>query len=246
VSRSFTGGGALRYAGLVVDSTAIETTPVSLAMWIKRTAISAASEEALFYNGQAGTTNHFIALGINPDNTVFCRTRTTSPANATSTATIADTTNWHLVVGVWAATNSRTIYVDGNAGVTETSTRDPTNTPTRFSLFSNLNNTPTAGLNGYGAYIAVWNVALSSSDVTSLWNGGGGVDPTTIQNASLVGAWDVTGNESPEVDDIGAFDLTVTNGTFSADNPFTVGGGGSGLYNKLHGLFGGKLVGKVA
>jgi hypothetical protein len=247
MSRSFDGtNDLLTISSAVVDATTIDTTPVSVAMWIKRAQTSAAAVERLMIAGVAGATNNMLSLGINTNNTLFCRTRTTGDADATSTATIADTTNWHLVVGVWAGIADRKIYVDDNAAVQNTTSRDPSTATNLFRIGASTDNAApfTGEYTGLIAYVTVWNTALSDANVASLWNGGAGVDPTTVASGNLVAAWDLTGDESPEVDDVGAFDLTVTGATFSTDNPFAVGG--SGLYNKLHGLFGGKLVGKVA
>jgi hypothetical protein len=230
LSRSLSGTNDLLTIGsAVVDATAIETTPVSVAIWVKRGRTSAAGVERLVVAGVAAATNNQISIGINTDNTVFCRTRSTGDADATSSATIADTTNWHLIVGVWAGIADRTIYVDDNAGVPNTTSRDPSTTTNLFRIGASADNGPpyTAEFQGLVAYVTVWNKALSSGEVASLWNSGAGVDPTTVANGNLVAAWDLTGNESPEVDDVGASDLTVVGTTFSTDNPFTVGGGGT-------------------
>jgi hypothetical protein len=250
MSRSFDGANdVLTYSAKLVDATTIDTTPVSFACWVKRARTASASEEFLMCAGSTATpTSHYIALLINSTtDTVTARSRTTSNAAATSSATIADTTNWHLVVAVFAGIADRTIYVDANAGVQNTTSRDPTSATDIFRIGA----TPETGIGsefqGLIAYPTVWNnKALNSTDVSQLWNSGAGVDPTTVQSGTAIAHWRLTGNASPEPSSIGTFDLTVSGTTFSADDPFTIGGGGSGLYNKLHGLFGGKLVGKVA
>jgi hypothetical protein len=248
MSRSFDGtDDHLTYSGAVVDATAIETTPISIALWIKRARSSAAAAERLVTAGVSGATNNLMAIGINTDNTVFCRSRSTGDADSTTVATITDTTTWHLVVGVWASLTSRTVYLDGTAATPNTTSRDPSVATNIFRVGASLDSGApfTLEYQGLIAYLTVWNTALTGGDVTSLYNSGSGVDPTTIANGNLVAHWDMTGDESPEVDDVGAFDLTVTGATFSTDNPFTVGAAGQPTIARFGAVPGMRLGGQT-
>jgi len=175
-------------------------------------------------SGPDNSAAHYIGIGIETDNTAWCRARTTSNAQATSSVTIEDTDTWHLIVGAFADVDDRTIYIDGNAGVNNTTSRDPTTATALFSIGSTLESSFGAEFSGLMAYATVWNKALSSVEVASLWNSGAGADPTTVASGNLVAHWPMTGNASPEPDSVGEFDLTVNGTTFSTDNPFTVGG----------------------
>lgn len=241
MSRSFDGtNDALSYSGAVVDATNVDTTPKSFACWIKRGRATTGSDEFLMCAGTtAAPTSHYLALSISGTDTIQARARTTSNANATSSATITDTTNWHLVVAVFTSITSRTVYVDGNAGVTDTTSKDPVTATDLFRIGA----TPEAAFGseyqGLIAYPTVWNnLALTSGNVSSLWNGGAGVDPLTIQNASIVAHWRLTGNVSPEPSSVGSFDLTLSGTTFSSDNPFSISGGGSGVVPQFMNVYG--------
>jgi hypothetical protein len=236
MSRSYDGANdRLQVAAAVFDATAIDATPVAIATWIKRARTSAAAEEFLACGGVSGATSHYCAIAINTSNQVLCRTRTTSNAEAIDTVnTITDTTTWHLVFAVWKGIADRRIYVDGNAGVANTTSRDPVTATDFFCLGA----TPESGIGseyqGLQGYTAVW-TGLSKTDGQwdamrdAIWNSGAGADLSTIESANQVAYWPLTSNADPEVNskNPGTFDLTVTTATFSTDNPFTLGGGGA-------------------
>jgi hypothetical protein len=115
------------------------------------------------------------------------------------------------------------ISIDGGAFTTSGSSRDPTIATSLLSLGGNLSATPGGDYLGLLAHPTVWGTALSDTDVSNLWNGGSFVDFETIQSGSLIQHCPLTRNESPEVDDIGAFDLTVSGATYSSDEPYSSG-----------------------
>lgn len=228
MSRSFDGDNdSLNIESVVFNATTIETTSVAMACWIKRGRTSAAAEEMLMIGGANSLGGNYQALLINTSNQVQARTRTSSNANATG-GTITDTTSWHLVVAIFAGTALRYVSIDGGSTVSDTTSRDPTTATAEFAIAGRP--TTVDEFQGLMAYPTVW-TGLSKTQAewntfcANLWNNGSGVDPKTIENANCIAHWDLTGNESPEVDDVGTFDLIVNNTTFSTDNPFTVGGG---------------------
>lgn len=62
---------------------------------------------------------------------------------------------------------------------------------------------------GLIAELAIWNMALSQSDVEAL---AAGAVPTTIQSGNLISYCPILGDDSPEPDIVGSFPLTI-NGT---------------------------------
>ena len=224
MSRSFSGANdTLRYAGAVVDCTATEVTNITFAVAVKRGRTSHSSDEVLMHCGPSANSNHLIGLEINATtNTVDATIRTSSGATSTSVATLADTTTWHLVVGKWVS-GVPYISIDGGAFTTSGASRDPTTATSLLSLGGNLSATPGGDYLGLLAHPTFWGTALSDTDVSNLWNGGSFVDFETIQSGSLIQHCPLTRNESPEVDDIGAFDLTVSGATYSSDEPYSSG-----------------------
>lgn len=66
---------------------------------------------------------------------------------------------------------------------------------------------------GRVAEAAIWNVALTASEVAALAKG---VSPLQIRPASLQAYWPLIGRQSPEPDWVGGFNLTLTNAPANA------------------------------
>ncbi len=229
MSRHFDGDNDyLRVASAVFDASTLETTPASVLIWFKRDRSAVGDEETLMCMSAGTASNNLCEIVFTTADRVGVRTRTSSNSHALSTV-LTDTASWHMAVGVYgdtstgaATTSSRSVYLDGAAASTEPTAKDPTSASTQLTFGGNEASTPTQDFQGYMAYLTVWNKALSSSEVASLYNSGAGADPLTVANGNIIAYWPLTGNESPEIDQVGAFDLTVTGTTFSSDNPFTL------------------------
>lgn len=71
--------------------------------------------------------------------------------------------------------------------------------------------TPDNYYDGMLAHWAVWNSALSQAQIEGLHGGGSsGDNPLAVQAANLVAYWPLAGDASPEPDDKGSYDLTLT------------------------------------
>lgn len=229
-SRSFDGDNdVLTATAVVLDSTTTETTQISVVTWLKRSHTSFGTEETVWVNGAAGTGNHLHTLVINTDNTLTIRARTTANSQCTTSGTIADTTTWHMVVTKVVSTTAMSISIDGGTftDCTGLTARDPTTATDTFRFGGTLAATPVNEYSGLLGWSAAYRSGVTQGNVTSLWNSGAGADPSTV--GSPVAVWDMSGNESPEVNNItpGTYDLTLLGGgtnpsglTFSSDNPF--------------------------
>jgi hypothetical protein len=112
-------------------------------------------------------------LQINASNAVVARLET-----GAATAGTVSTGTWYLATAVYEASNSRYAYLN--------TTKSAQNTTDRTAGWNSL----TIGANGYASQssyfdgilgeCAVWNVALSDSDVSSLYNSGSGVAMDTV------------------------------------------------------------------
>lgn len=138
----------------------------------------------------AGTANFFAltVMGNVGGDPIYARTRATAEAQAVST--IGYTTNtWHHGCAVFAAANDRRIYLDGgNKGINNTNL-----TPV------SLDNTSVGALIVSGAFWefsgdiavpAIWNAALTDSDVRQLAHG---ALPWHVRPQSLLACWDEFG-----------------------------------------------------
>ena len=86
--------------------------------------------------------------------------------SATTTSVITNT--WFMGTGVFTSATSRTIYLNGTDATTGTTSRTPT-TPTRILLFADYTGAVSVNCSGIIGEVAVWDAALTSSDVASLY-----------------------------------------------------------------------------
>lgn len=218
MSRSFDG------ATTSLDNTTASpatAAPLSISVWFKPAAIS--TTQTLVGLNTTGGGNHQFELVMDSTNVIQAQARDTGASQAATTGSVNNGV-WNFAGAVFTDVTHRFAYLNGEyaggvgttrtpSGVNEIRVGKSRSGGAAFNQFAN----------GLIAYVVVWDVALSQANLDSLYNGGAGVDPTTIQGANIVAIYDLTGNESPEVDDDGALDLTVTAATFSSDNPFTLG-----------------------
>lgn len=202
--------------------------PFTLSVWLKPA--SNASGTAL----SLANTNvsPYVALALNATPIGFAEVKGTSVRDALATAGIAAGTWGHLCVVVTSAL-STTVYVNGANSGTNT-----TNNPITFSgltlvivgaLQVTTGTTHTSFRNGSIGEAAVWNTALTSTDITNL---AAGTNPTTVEPTNLQRYWRLNpGDESPEPDYLGLGPSLVLTGTTSnvGDDPPVSAPGGSGL-----------------
>ena len=89
-----------------------------------------------------------------------------------STARALDT--WHFVVVKFVAGGTSTLYIDNASVDTGTAPSIIADTTSRFELFS-FNTSSVSSRAGLIDSVGIWNRALDSSELTTLWNSGSGV-----------------------------------------------------------------------
>ena len=109
-------------------------------------------------------------LRINSD-TKTVQYNTNAPFSANSTASYT-TNTWNMATAVGTSTTSRTVYLNAANSATHTTSRTPT-TPDRvcigFSRTTGSDNVPS--YEGYLAEVAIWNVTLTTDELSSLYTG---------------------------------------------------------------------------
>ena len=165
-----------------------------------------------------GGYNDMLKIAVKTDSKVelISLDATNSYVVATTTASAA-TGAWQTVAGVWAASNSKALYLNGGNKVTNTGASAVAFADlSRVALGANVLGPPLEYFDGRLAHVAVWTAALTDDDVAILH---AGLHPTRVKPASLIAYWSLSGKDSPEVDIIGRNDLTVTNATVSNEEP---------------------------
>lgn len=89
---------------------------------------------------------------------------------------------WHHATAVFASTTSRTSYIDGIAGTTNTVSSDPTGLTTILIGAVMVSSAPALYFDGNLSEFAVWNVVLTTGEINSLAKG---FSPKRIRPQSL-------------------------------------------------------------
>lgn len=187
----------------------VTATPLTLACWFQTDDL-AADQTLLQLGGATTSDQHAIyVLGGTAGDPVLAYSE--SPSAAANSQIAGTTLNtWHHAAGVFVNTTSRTAYLDGTAGTTNTTSVFPSGLDTTSIGRSNYASTAFFYLSGRVAEAAIWNVALDANDIASLARG---FSPLFVRPFDLVAYWPLVGRSSPEPDLVGAFDLTVTGAT---------------------------------
>ena len=130
---------------------------------------------------------------------------------------------WYHVCGVFTSTTSRQIYVNGVAGTENTATSEPdaadfSHISVGASKVSGSADT-TAYLKGEVSEVAVWNVALSTSEIDSLKNGASAM---IVRDDGLKAYYPVDGmyggSTESDIDYMGGDSLSPSGSTLSFDS----------------------------
>jgi hypothetical protein len=145
------------------------TYPFTINMWVyPLTLIGGVNIIAAFHNSSDDQVFRF-ALNSTSTRALFSAFDTTV-ANASST-TSYNASAWNMITGVGTSSTSRTIYLNNGGSATNTTAKTPTS-PTRWLLGGTWSSgVPAPVLEGYMAEVAIWNVALSTDEISSLYTG---------------------------------------------------------------------------
>lgn len=151
-----------------IDSNlSITAYPFTIEAWVKTTATADSTVGSFVVNT---TNNQMFALRVDASGYAYTYARNTSGVLAESTTAVNDG-DWHHIVAVFAASNDRTIYVDGYAEDTHTAavTLPAIN---RFSIGRMGDTSPGSYFNGTVDEVAVYDTALSASTIASHYSSG--------------------------------------------------------------------------
>jgi alpha-tubulin suppressor-like RCC1 family protein len=154
----FTGNEQMQYS----DSTVTLNKGFTIAYWAKRGATASTTKVIVTQGSGANRAT----MGFNATENAFCRVNTTDV-----TATVASDMNWHQYVCSYdGMTKALTLYVDGQAPVTATSTAYTGAGPL---LIGRLVDAPTGTVTGFSGWVddlMVYNTALLQTTVGLIYN----------------------------------------------------------------------------
>lgn len=173
----------------------LTTFPVSMAIWFRPANVTSnytlmsildsggSSADGIYIQIQGAVAGDFV-------NAVSAAGGAFSTAASTAGYTA---NNWHHACAVWAAANSRTIYLDGGNNATNTTNRAWSSPAETF--ISRFRDTGNQYYTGDSCEAAIWDVALTAADAAALARG---CSPLFVQPANLVRYWPLIGNLEPE------------------------------------------------
>ena len=173
------------------DAAVATAVPITMACWLNSTLL--ATGQTVMWLGDKDTEVDYMRIAVGQTSgELLAESRSTSAGPNSSVKSGYTANVWHHVCGVFSAANSRTAYLNGAAGVTETTSITPTGVD-RTSIGRLARATPLQYMSGLIAWPAFWGVALDASDIAKL---AAGASPLTVKPESLLQFWDWTGKET--------------------------------------------------
>lgn len=197
---------------LKVSAAVVSAAPVTLAAWAKTATFSAKNVLLSITDSASATTNNYFQLSTlaTGGNVSASAADTGSAAAATSAA--PPTGAWFHAAAVFASSTDRRAFLNGANKGTNATAKTPSgmNTTSVGVAIQSVINSP---WNGDLAEAAIWNIALSDSDVASL---AAGVSPLLMHPEALVAYWPLIGQNSPENNIVSATSVMSITGSLSA------------------------------
>ncbi len=206
MARSNTGSTS-NYLGI---SSAVKTAvPLTMACWVYP------ANNTTYYNvmsvskTSAAGDNYFViaidgSIGGDP---VIADATSSLPASGVATAGTYTANSWQHIGGVFTSNTSRTAYYNGTGGTANTTSVTPSGI-SATTIGGYRNSSGGFGmLNGRVAEAAIWGAALTADEMRELARG---ACPLMVRPNDLLAYWPIVGRTSPEPDDVGDFDLTIT------------------------------------
>lgn len=194
--------------------------PISMSGWFKVSDTVNQYTMASIADANSASTSYFrvTASGATSGDPVRAWKRNSSQAASSAGYT---TGVWHHFVAVWAE-GVRTIYLDGgNSGTNTTTVAAPTSID-NFTIGCLMRSSAEELFNGILADIALFNVALTSTDAADLYN----LTKKPNEISGCVGYWILGEDGDGTEDSVGSYTLTAVNAPAAAgDHPYYLGGG---------------------
>lgn len=164
---TFIGGGS-SYLNCGTDASLRITSAGSISAWIYQT--SSGPYSTVVGNDDFDTDRHGYNFFVRADGTVSLELASASAAQSINGGTITNNA-WHHIVATWDGSNVH-IYIDGVDGGAVSQTVTPTQNTSSFRIANA--SVGTYDFTGTIDEVGVWSRALTSGEVTSLYNSGSG------------------------------------------------------------------------
>lgn len=149
----------------------VSAPPFTMQMWWYITGWGAGFQAGVQVGRSSGADHrHNIAIGDSGTPIVSCFSRTTTSDRSQITISAADHNKWNHQVGVWRSTANRQVYLNGAAGVVNTTSLSPTSlNATSIGIQTDGSGEPATTMRV--AEVAIWDIDLSADDIAALAEG---------------------------------------------------------------------------
>jgi hypothetical protein len=204
-----------------VVASIMAATPFTVCAWVKPAAVTAEMAVAGGFDTSDTTVdaNSLIVAGNVAGDPVRAYTVTGGSGFNFSDINGVTAGVWQHIAGVWSSITSRQAFLNAVGGGANTTSDDPSAAIDTFIIGARRTSSVTGTyFEGLIAEVAVWNVALTQTQLEEL---AAGAAATEVAPESLAHYWTL---ESDGTDSIGSADLTFTGTTHSEDHPTITGG----------------------
>lgn len=152
---------------LQASQAAVAAAPLTLSCWFKCDALQSAS---LVTISDATASNSYFDLGVLASGEVYAVARDGAAWNGVLTTANYALGQWHHATAVFSSSNQRTVWLDGGASNSGTTTHSPAGlTTTSFGKL--VRSSATSSFVGRIAEVGIWSQALSEPEVNQLSQG---------------------------------------------------------------------------
>jgi hypothetical protein len=190
-----------------VSTGSLTATPQTLVVWVRPSVTNGSGKTLLTTTGAA---NHYQLAGISVGlNRWYVASRAGGSESYAASLTPPALNQWTHIAAVFASGTSRVIYVNGVPEGTNATSVSPTLTAMSLGIRCD-GGFPNSGspsiFEGDLALAAIYNVALTTSEIEQLAGGGSpakAVHPTKIRPQSLIAEWSLDGGTAFERNSVG-------------------------------------------
>lgn len=199
---------ALEYNGAVLTAV-----PISMACWFNTNDLGIVEMLMAISRVPGGSlTNNTFCLYV--DGTIGGDPVKAGVQNNTFAAAAASAgpslNTWGHACGVFASATSRAAYFNGaNKGTNATNITPANVAKTDIARYYSHNGTTVIGawFSGMIAEAGIWDIALTDAEVAVLATG---ISPLAVHPSNLVAYWPIMGRDSPEIDPVGGYGMTLS------------------------------------
>lgn len=202
---------------LSVASAPVTGFPCTLACWFNPANITAAHPLLGVYDGGGSLIDaiYLIASGNAAGDPLRASVAQNGSFGEAGSSTGFSASTWQHACGVFTASNSRDVYLNGGSKGSNTTNLTPSGIANTF-IGRYRNNASNAYASASVAEAAIWNVALTESEIAAL---AAGYSPLMIRPDALVAYWPVVGKNSPETDMVGEYNLALSGTPDTVEHP---------------------------